>query len=414
MFRRNRPLPHEAATRGFYRDTGRDFEVRIMLGRANAGGTDPGEVLAAIAAVGEHDNVRWYTTWHDLGLRMLRVADECAAAGHLVSAASTYLRASSYLTSAVNAVDGLDSDDALLPTFREHRRAWERFIDLSPHPAERVTIPYENTTLPGWFFRPAHAEGTRPTFVMVNGSDGDVGTLWSWGGAGAVARGYNVLIFDGPGQQSMLFERGVPFRPDWENVLTPVLDFVQTLPGVDPDQVVVYGVSQAGYWVPRALAFEHRFAAAVADPGVVSVIDSWLANFPEFLRKLFEAGEKKKFDRLMRVLMRLAKQTGHLYRFRARPYGIDGYYDTLAEVKKYDLTEVAVSIDTPLLITDPDDEQFWPGQSPRLAELVGANATLVRFTTEEGANWHCQPMARALTDQRMFDWLDDRLAERSR
>ena len=31
--------------------------------------------------------------------------------------------------------------------------------------------------------------------------------------------------------------------------------------------LALYGISQAGYWVPRALAFEHRIAAAVADPG---------------------------------------------------------------------------------------------------------------------------------------------------
>ena len=33
-----------------------------------------------------------------------------------------------------------------------------------------------------------------------------------------------MFAFDGPGQQSMLFERGVPFRYDWEAVLTPVID----------------------------------------------------------------------------------------------------------------------------------------------------------------------------------------------
>jgi hypothetical protein len=33
----------------------------------------------------------------------------------------------------------------------------------------------------------------------------------------------------------------------------------------------------------------------------------------------------------------------------------------------------------------------------------------VHFTADEGANFHCQPMARLLTDQRMFDWLATRL-----
>ena len=45
-------------------------------------------------------------------------------------------------------------------------------------------------------------------------------------GSGAVARAYNVLAFDGPGQQSMLFERGVPFRFDWEQVITPIVDYL--------------------------------------------------------------------------------------------------------------------------------------------------------------------------------------------
>ena len=60
----------------------------------------------------------------------------------------------------------------------------------------------------------------------------------------------------------------MPFRPDWEAVLTPVVDTLVARGDVDPGALVAYGISQAGYWLPRALAFEHRFVAAVADPGV--------------------------------------------------------------------------------------------------------------------------------------------------
>jgi hypothetical protein len=48
-----------------------------------------------------------------------------------------------------------------------------------------------------------------------------------------------------------------------------------------------YGVSQAGYWVARALAFEHRFTAAIADGGVVSVGRSWSRNFQPQLLDLY-------------------------------------------------------------------------------------------------------------------------------
>jgi hypothetical protein len=33
----------------------------------------------------------------------------------------------------------------------------------------------------------------------------------------------------------------------------------------------------------------------------------------------------------------------------------------------------------------------------------------VEFTAEEGANLHCQPLGRAITDERMFAWLGGQL-----
>ncbi|MGQ4417308.1 hypothetical protein ACN6LA_003449 [Streptomyces sp. SAS_269] len=35
---------------------------------------------------------------------------------------------------------------------------------------------------------------------------------------------------------------------------------------------------------------------------------------------------------------------------------------------------------------------------------------LVRFTEQEGAHLHCEPLGRALFEQRVFDWLDARVA----
>ena len=76
---------------------------------------------------------------------------------------------------------------------------------------------------------------------------------------GRLERGWNVFVFDGRGQQSLLFERKIPFRHDWEVVLTPVVDLLVAWPDVDAEALLAYGISQGGYGLPRALAFEHRF-----------------------------------------------------------------------------------------------------------------------------------------------------------
>ena len=386
-----------------------DFEIRTTIGQSFSGAADIGEVLAAVQGVGDKDYDDWFRAWLDLGDRIAALADASAQAGHSVSAASAYLRAASYYATAVNAVASLASEGELLPTFRKHREAWDRWVDTVDLDIARVAIPYQDTTMPGYLFRAPGAAASRPVLVVANGSDGALTSLWSSAVSGALRRGYDALVFDGPGQQSMLFERGVPFRPDWEAVLTPVLDFVLAQPGVDADRVALYGISQAGYWVPRALAFEHRFAAAIADPGVVDVSTSWTDHLPGNMRKLLDDGDDAKFDRDMELGMKFSHELANTWRFRARPYGTTGYAETLRAVLQYSVEHVAAQIATPLLITDPEHEQFWPGQSERLAALTPSVSTLVRFTAAEGADFHVQPLARALTEQRMFDWLDERL-----
>jgi hypothetical protein len=93
--------------------------------------------------------------------------------------------------------------------------------------------------------------------------------------------------------------------------------------------------------------------------------------------------------------------------FRAKPYGFNGgsRFDLFQAVASYRLGDEVQNITTPLLITDPDDEQFFPAQSQQLYDLV-PGAELVRFTAHEGANGHCEPLARSLRDTRVFDWLE--------
>jgi len=400
---------HGPFSDGFFHNADFDYDLRVVLGHAFSGAADTGEVLAAVESVGERDHEAWFAAWLELGSRIRAAGDEQADAGRDVSASRSYLRAATYLGAALNAVASLPSSDALLTTFRAHRAAWDRFVDTTPVAIQRVNIPYEGSSLPGYFFKPWGNAGSGRTLIMNNGSDGPISSLWALGAAGALQRGYNVLMFDGPGQQSMLFERGVPFRHDWEAVITPVVDYLLGRDDVDRTAIAICGISQGGYWVPRALAFEHRIAAAIVDPGVVDVSTSWTSHLPKSMVKLLNDGEKEKFDRDMELALKFSPDLARTWSFRARPYKTEGYFDTLKAVLNYRLDNVASSIATPLFITEPEGEQFWPGQSRRLAELTPDVSTLVTFSADEGANFHCEPLARSLVDQRMFDWLDDQL-----
>jgi dienelactone hydrolase len=403
---------HPHPVQPFSADHDFDFEIRSVLGHSGEGAADPGEVLAAVSGIRKGDHEAWFGAWKGLGDRVSAAAAVSAEGGHRVSAAEAYLRAATYYGVAVNAVASLPDATELLPTFRRQRAAWEAFVDHAPVAVERVGIPFERGSLPGYLFRPASTTpaATGPAVVAVNGSDGSLAALWASCVSAALKRGYTVLVFDGPGQQSQLFEEDVTFRPDWENVLTPVYTFVSEQPGVDPARIGLYGISQGGYWVARALAFEHRFAAAITDPGVVDVSASWTSQLPKNLLRLLDEGKEHAFDRDLGLALELSPGTARTWTFRARPYGTSGYAETIEAVRAYTVADVAGRITTPLLITSPEHEQFWPGQSAQLAALTPGVSTLAHFTAAEGADGHCQPLARAATAQRLFDWLDSRLA----
>lgn len=406
------------STQRQFEDEGFEFDRLMLLGGAYRGLTDAGEVLVALDAVVDGDRESWITVFSTLGDRLRGQADASLAGGHPVSARAAYLRACAYYATASAASPGSLDPSRYVTLFEQHRAAWDAAVDLFDPPIEPIEIPYEGTTLAGYFFhanpnaRPANDDGTRPTIILNNGSDGPVSDMWRWGAAAAVERGWNAVTFDGPGQNVALHRQHLYFRADWEAVITPVVDWLIARPEVDNDAIVLHGVSQAGYWVPRAIAFEHRIAAAVADPGVVRVGDSWRSSTPAALVKLLDQHDKTNFDAFMEAGMKDDPKAAALLRWRMAPYGTTSPYEAYTAGDAMQLDSATMSqIDCPLLVTAPDHEQFWPGQSAELAAGV-TGSTLMPFTEDEGAAWHCEPAAAALRDERVFDWLDDVLTRR--
>jgi hypothetical protein len=179
---------------------------------------------------------------------------------------------------------------------------------------------------------------------------------------------------------------------------------------VDASALTGYGVSQGGYWIPRAVAFERRMVAAVADPGVVDVSAGWTVHLPKALLGLLDSGQKDAFNAAMAKAQASADpKAARRLAFRSKPYGVTDPFDLFTEVRRYQVRDVAGQITTPLLILDPDDEQFFPGQPRELYDLLRGEKEIIGFSRAQGADFHCQPTGRQLTHTQMLDWLADHL-----
>jgi dienelactone hydrolase len=358
-----------------------------LLAAVHRGAADACEVLATAARIADGDPDSWVREW------TATAGEAWAAAGTTAVRASArghYLRAASYYAAALDQIGSGCEPERRGDLWRRQRVCWDRAVERLPVPAERIAIPYEGAALPGYFFRAA--DEPRP-LVVLNHGGGVTSQTWTAGGAAAAERGYHWMTFDGPGQQAARFVQGLPPRPDWEAVLTPVADAIAARPDVDVGRMAVLGVCQAGYLVPRALAFEHRFAAAVADPGVVDVATSWREALPAGLRAALARGDRAAFDRDLH----LAELFSPGAAARLCWDGAGSRYDLFAA---YRLGDETAAITTPLLVTDSDGERRWPEQARRLFERVQAPKQLVRFAADEAA---------AVREARVFDWLDAHL-----
>ena len=271
---------------GFFADADFDFDARLALGaRRPVGFGDAGLVLATLDRIVDGDRQSWFDAWTGVASDLAARGDQALGGGispppaGLLLCGGRVLRQSAGLHRRAGRPVGAVADLPRAPQLAGRRWSTPRRVASCGWTC-RMRRPGCRATCSA----PTHRGGPADVRDDQRERRARCPACSSYGAAEALARGWNAFLFDGPGQQSMLFERGVPFRHDWEAVLTPVIDALVERPDVDPSALTGYGVSQGGYWITRAVAFEHRLVAAVADPGVVDISAGWTQHLPHPLR----------------------------------------------------------------------------------------------------------------------------------
>jgi pimeloyl-ACP methyl ester carboxylesterase len=392
------------------------FGTRALFHTAY-GGADFGECRRAIDAAGDGGADEWHKAWTDLADELCNTAMRSAAKGHRVSAREAYVRAATYYRVGSYPLYGGPTDDRVKRVFEREEAAFASAASLHDHPVELVEIPFENgRTLPGIFVAPSDDGTPRPTVVHTNGSDSNVHELFVAHVDAGVQRGYNVLVYDGPGQGRNLIRDGLPIRPDWEKVAGPVVDYARERAEVDADKVVLAGWGFGGYLAPRAAAFlGDKLAAVWADPGLWDQLESFRARLPlsDEDKAAFPDVDPAKLEPMEDWLRGPEADADLHWRLIQRGlwvHGKDTLYEYFADLARFELSSVAANITCPALLTAAEGDPL-SADAPKLLNAIGSERKkLIAFTQAEGAGGHCEGTARRLFHQRCYDWLDETLA----
>lgn len=204
-------------------------------------------------------------TWVEMADKLCSLAQDDETRGRMLSAGEKYRRAAAYLITA----ERLQAHDApgRLELYKRELALFQKGSRLMGESIQRVEIPYEGRHLSALY---VPAQGLKvgeraPVLVQLNGLDSTkemkalVG-LCTW----LAKRGVASLMVDQPGTGEALRLQQLTARYDAEHWASRVVDWLEARNDIDPKRIGCEGVSLGGYYCPRVVAMEPRFACGVA------------------------------------------------------------------------------------------------------------------------------------------------------
>ena len=371
----------------------------ICLGAAPWTGVEIDEVHRVGRALEGHvgDDKAWFEEWTGMGERIERRGRSEERAGHRLTAAACFLRASRYYQT---------GERFIHPRSERSQDVYARSVQIFKEAAgiirrpriEPVEVPYENTNLPALLVHPdPDAAGSRPSACMVffDGFDVTKELQYGYGIPDLAARGIGCLIVDGPGNGESVRFRNLPLIAETERYATPVYEYVAARPEFDEKRVGVMALSLGGYYAPRAAALEPRFACCVA----------WGAQWD------YHAIWAKRLDDLASgKVLALSVPPEHLQWV----LGVDSQAAALKKLEGFRLDGIVQQMRCPfLLLHGEGDEQIPLALAQKCFDAVGSkHKTLKIFTREEGGFHHCQVDNVTIGVHAMWDWIADVLLSR--
>jgi pimeloyl-ACP methyl ester carboxylesterase len=339
-------------------------------------------------------------TYDDWKSQFLKMAEKAMSNGETLKAAY-YYRGAEFIM--------LPSDPQKQPTRQQFLQLTRSFYGLDDL---RFTVPYtdgnQSGNLPGYRLTPANPKGT---LVMFGGYDSYIEELVPQAFVFRDA-GYDVVLFEGPGQGGALEDYGLTMTPEWEKPVAAVLDHFGL------DSVSLMGISLGGYLVIRAAAFEPRVQRAIADDVIYSFSGCmWSALSTidaDVLHTLYVGNSVNPLDGMAFNALVERGMQGSLYTSWAinqgmHVFGLKTPFELFRTAENYSAAGISGQVNQEVLLLAGSKDLDVPVQMfySQIAALPNVSSLTARlFTEAEQAQNHCQVGNIGLQLNYIVDWLD--------
>ncbi|MGT2948194.1 alpha/beta fold hydrolase [Streptococcus devriesei] len=280
---------------------------------------------------------------------------------------------------------------------------YQAYADLG---FEKYEIPYENTKLSAAKF--SHPKADK-NLLIFGGYDSNLEELILWF-APLKNSGYNLVIFEGPGQGNMLFkDKKSHFIMNFERPTAAVLDYFAL------DKVTALGLSWGGYFVMRAAAFEKRIEKVIALDIFYQSLDALMTGLnpisATLLKTLIVCRQEKLIDTLISREMKKSLDLSWKINRGYELTGIRTPYKLLKDLERHSMKNLGPLINQEVLLLAGEKDQYVPVRRLRQLKKELVNAGRVSsclFTEKTGGEQHCQA-GTSLALEAVKDFLDGKI-----
>lgn len=346
-------------------------------------------ILEAARAGDDIGTHAFFDAWKGGGDKLIDLANEDLVEGHKLSAGEKLGRAALYYCVAERMQ--AHGFEARLATYQRSLELFAQARALSRDNCERVEIPYADAHLAGLLVRAEGVSDRAPIVLVMNGLDSTKEMLQkSVMGTMFARRGLSALFIDQPGTGEALRLHGMPAVHDTEAWASKIVDWLEQRPDVDVMRIGALGVSLGGYYCPRAVAFEPRFACGAV----------WGANHD--WREVQQARLRREGE----------NPVPHYWKHVQWVFGAKDMDDFLSKAERMHLDGVLDRIRVPFLVTHGESDRQIPLKYAHrtFEQLVNSpRRDLMIFTAREGGVEHSSLDNPNNAGNQIADWLAEQL-----
>lgn len=363
------------------------YQTLRAIGHEVYQGAALGEVLTVIQNIQDSNEESWFQGWEVMARKCEQWSGDAGdpiTRGHLLLRASNYHRASIFFLH--------PSDPRCLETYMESVQTFQDALKCLAIPHHIFYVPYEKGKMRLYYF-PGRSD--RPLVMVCGGYDSTNEESYFFAGAALIARGYPVLMYEGPGQSSMLREYGIKFTADWHKPVGKIIDFIVAQdPELEKRTKILFGISFGDILVGRAAAHESRIDGVVLFGGPYDMFETAFHQMPPIGRSIYQRGHKGLLNRLVNLKKRRSIALRWGVNNGLYTIGGDSPFELFTQFSKYTLKDVHEKITCPVLNMYGENDLFVSdGVQDKLFMKAFPNSrlyTLKVFTKEMGSAEHCQ------------------------